>query len=66
MSIFALANAGPNKPAVALHTHSTAGQQIGHSGNCFFCALGAGTNSKDEIAEGKLRAGFQDKGILFH
>jgi hypothetical protein len=58
--ILRLADLGAEKPAVALHPHFAAAQQIGHGCDCFFCVLGARTDGENQITERKFRAGFQD------
>jgi hypothetical protein len=64
--ILRLADFGAEKPAVALHPHFAAAQQIGHGCDCFFCVRGARTDGENQITERKFRAGFQDQGVFLH
>jgi hypothetical protein len=61
-----LANAGASVASVALHAHLTAAEKVGHRSDGLFGVLRAGADGEDEVAQGKLRSGFEDLSILFH
>jgi hypothetical protein len=56
VELASLANLGAQELAVALDAHFSAGQEVGHGCDCFFCVLGAGTHCEDEVAKRKFRA----------
>jgi hypothetical protein len=61
-----LANLSAQKPAVIFDFHLTAAEQIGHGGNRFAAAFGAGTNGENQITEGKLLSGTQNLRVVLH
>jgi len=61
-----LADASAIETAVAVDAHLTAAEQIGNRRYGFFRVFRARAHREDEIAQGKLRTGFQNLGILFH
>jgi hypothetical protein len=42
-----LTDLGAQKPAVIFHSYLTAAEQIGHGGDCFTAAFGAGANGEN-------------------
>jgi hypothetical protein len=61
-----LADLGAQKPAVIFDPYLTAAEQIGHGGDGFAAAFGAGTNGENQITEGKLLSGTQNLRVVLH
>ena len=61
-----LAHLGAQKPAVIFDSYLTATEQIGHGGNGFAAAFGAGGNGENQITEGKLMSGTQNLRVVLH
>jgi hypothetical protein len=62
----ALANASAREPPIILHADLSAAEKVGHCRDRFSCALRAGANGKDKVAEGKFLTGLEDLFVLFH
>lgn len=64
--ILRLADFSAKKPAVALHSHFAATEEISHGCDGFFGVLGAGTDGQNQITERKFWTGFEDQSVLLH